>query len=99
MRRWFKELNDPTLKCARVGHREVIEYRKGYRRSGDKEWRYYPAVGVTQERPSCYRCKVALGEWVEVYATGFDSISWPSDLMEEFRRNGERWSSFGYRAP
>lgn len=56
--RWFREFLHPELKCQRVGHREGLEFRDGYRKPdfGRREYRDYVCIAVTEEREACLRC-------------------------------------------
>jgi len=94
--RFWRELRNPALKCVRIGHKPGIEFRRGYRRP--QEHRYYVCDGVTEERDVCLRCKVALtGDWRQTERQGFTGFSWPKDQADAFRRDGEYWSSHGFR--
>lgn len=89
--RWLKELQTPSLKCKRLGHRDVIEFRMAWRRyDSKKDWRFYPAVKITQERNICERCGAIHEDWHEVNADGFDSVTWPSSYWDELKANGIR---------
>lgn len=87
MRRWWKELRNPALKCERVGHRTDTRTRNGMVASNG----YYVADRVEQEREYCSRCGHTHGPWRDISRTGISSWSAPSDVMREFERTGEYW--------
>lgn len=89
---WWSEVGDAAKRCARLGHVVATEWREGYRRSNASDWRYYPAVAVSNKRATCSRCRAALGEWKETRSDGFDSVTWPSEYWREFEDKGERWT-------
>jgi hypothetical protein len=91
---WWREHRRPALKCARVGHRQGIERREGWRRPrfDNGEHRAYVAMQVREERETCLRCQAPLGDWTETYRHGFTGYSWPADQDEAFQRDGEYWT-------
>ena len=88
MMRWLEELRYPELKCARVGHKRVVEVREGYVKDPD---RYYVCVRVRDERQACGRCGAALGGWEPIYRKGLTGMSWPTEMDIKFERDGELW--------
>ncbi len=93
---WLLELRVPALKCARLDrHKPGVERRKGYRRPDftTGEHRHYVAMGVTEERPVCQRCGLALGGWKEKRREGYTGTTWPGDMAEKFKADGFFWTS------
>jgi len=86
--RFWNELRNPALKCARVGHKTATRSRSGMVSS--KSWSYV-ADRVEKEREWCPRCGQAHTDWRDVSRTGISSWSAPSDVMREFERTGEYW--------
>lgn len=97
--RWLKELRNPKLKCERVGHREGLEFRKGYRKPdfNRHEYRYYVCVAVTEEREACLRCHAPLSAWALRDRNGLTGYSWPKDMADQFEKAGEYWQTRGFK--
>lgn len=89
MFRWFREILDPVLRCARLGHWHGIEWREGYCRPNG--YGNGVARSVRQERVYCRRCKAAILPWEDVDSRHIDSLSAPIDIIREFEANGEVW--------
>jgi hypothetical protein len=94
--RWWKETRTPALKCDRLGHVPGFETRTGYKSA---KYSWHVLDKVHQERPCCRRCGQISGDWVTVDRTGFNSVSWPSEMWDEYYANGcERWTDIGWRS-
>lgn len=92
---WFGELFSPAKKCARLGHSEGWEYRRGWVPTES-----YNSVldRVVHARLACSRCGVGIGEWKEVANSreGFSSVSWPTELWDAYRKDRQRWTDYGW---
>lgn len=84
----FAEWQDPSLKCARVGHKEWEEWRHGYTRP--ESFRAV-ADGVEQKRRICRRCWHAFSGWEDTDRYSIHSLSMPSEDMRAFEIDGEFW--------
>ena len=97
---WFVKLFDPAKKCARSGHKFIIEWRSGYTRPEHFGLTRFVCDEVTQERRACKRCGAAdpsAPDWITVRRRGLSGYSWPSSMAREFEDAGELWTEFGRR--
>ena len=85
--RFLKEFFNPSLKCKRIGHDEQWRMARQTRqtdpfsRSVAEDWKV--------KRKQCRHCGKKLSEWEDVkYLTFWTSISWPSDMMRTFEKQG-----------
>lgn len=88
--RWWDELQNPALKCERLGHAEVTETQGGMRQPSFQDWRRGVAVRFKEERKVCARCHIELTPPKETEARIIDSWSAPSSIWDTFRAEG-RW--------
>ncbi len=96
LRTWFAERKAPALKCARIGHDVGMETRTGW---VAPEHGWHVMDKVKQERCACHRCGEVMSSWVTVSRSGFNSVSWPSELWDEYEANDyERWTDHGWRS-
>ena len=95
--RWFREFRNPSLRCERVGHKPVIEWRRGL--LPPKVTGFFGGVAdrVRQERHVCARCGAELKAWETTQRRSIDSLSGPSDMFEAIR-NGGYWLEDGRAA-
>ncbi len=85
IRRWFSELGNPSLKCARVGHdmreREYREYRYPPKASwavADRAW---------MKRASCKRCDHA-EEPQEISRTALTGLTMSTEHWDQLKLQG-----------
>lgn len=80
--------------CARIGHRQRVRTRRGYRepRHGDLWERRYVAVQIQETIVECQRCgKVLEVDRVDGY--GLHGVTLDAEFMVELQRDGEVWIS------
>lgn len=85
--RFIREFFRPKEKCARIGHKEVLQHRQTYR-DPEPEERYYAVFRCHEERKRCARCKAPLSEWDITDREGYTGYSMPTSMADELRRNG-----------
>jgi len=85
MRRFFRELFKPALKCKRVGHKITVEYLKIR-----KEGSFGCAVeDFNAKRKICGRCgKVIKKPYNLTVLDFYTSCSMPDYMWDEMRENG-----------
>lgn len=95
--RFFKELFNPALKCERLGHKPVVEWRKGYTNPTSSDWDRYRVVvhRSTQEQVCCARCKKA-DPWETVKKEGIHGLTAPQSTWDAINAGGS-WSEWGRR--
>lgn len=85
--RWFAEFRRPALKCERVGHRAVGEWRRGYVPGG---YGYFSGVAkrVRQERSVCSRCALVIVPWTKVHSKAIHSLTASPDAWDKIEAGG-----------
>lgn len=85
LKRFLKELKDPSLKCERVGH-NLREYtRRGYYEGGFMS----VVTQVVQTTNRCERCGCQT-EWKTTSQSGIRSFSAPEKLWIEIRKHSQK---------
>lgn len=79
-----------AAKCERVGHRQRIERRSGYRRAEPGAFRTV-AYRVSEECVECRRCGAELEPWTETDRQWLSGLSLPSEDMQRLRAEGVLW--------
>lgn len=97
--RWFNELQRPSLRCERIGHRRSGEWRRGYIPG---EGGYFGGVAcrTRQMREYCTRCGVETEPWrpIEGETRTIHSLSTSEDNWDRINAGGW-WTDYGRCAP
>ena len=87
MFRWFKELFNPALKCARGGHVEhFTDTRQTWRQPEGFDRSHYVAMSCHEERKACERCEEGLTEWEVKSRDGYTGYTWSKDRVDRFNK-------------
>lgn len=81
--RFFKELRTPSLKCARVGHKDKTTRQKIMKRGWHEVASTYKA-DITQ----CTRCRRREGPTNEEFISSYSSVTLPSSDWDILRKDG-----------
>jgi hypothetical protein len=87
--RFWQEFRNPKLKCERVGHKIIVEWRRGYAKPHRSDWDYYRTVmnKIRQERRCCTRCREA-GDWKVTEKDSIQSFSAPQSTYDAINKGG-----------
>lgn len=87
--RFWQELRNPKLKCERVGHKNVTQWRQGYMKPHWNDWDYRITVvnRVYQERRCCLRCGDA-SEWKITKKTGLNGLTASTQTWDQIDAGG-----------
>ncbi len=88
--RWWDELRNPALKCARLGHTEIEQTQRVMRQPGWAERYSAVAMKALEMRKICTRCQAVTVGPEEISARPISSWSRPASIAEQFERDG-RW--------
>lgn len=92
--RWIREMQNPALKCERLGHRLAVLWRKGLvHPHRSTRWRSV-ADKVTQEKVACLRCGQDQTDWVVVKRSTIQSLSAPQSTYDAMDEGGS-WDEHG----